>query len=131
MFNNISKTERMYTGSVSLVTVVLLSAILIVSGLTVVFSSIDLQKSNLGLKNRIEIKVSAKSCFEESMNIIKDDLGYTGTYVYNDGDDACNSVITSLGGGISSIDISVDDGTYVYEDSYEIDVSQYPPRVVD
>jgi hypothetical protein len=122
---------KKYEGSASLITVVLLTAILIITGLTVVFMSIDLQKNNLAYKSKVEVKVTAKSCFEESMNVVKDNLTYTGTFNFVENGHSCVSTITSLGAGISEIEVVATDTVFTYKETHQIDVSQYPPKVLE
>ncbi|GAB4158026.1 MAG: hypothetical protein Fur003_1770 [Candidatus Dojkabacteria bacterium] len=129
MFQNVLKK---YNGSASLITMIIIVAILLTMGITVVMTSIDLLKVNDGLTNRINAQVGAKTCFEESLNILKDNLDYVGNFSYsNPSSTDCNAVITDEGSGIRLIEITSSSGEYDYQETHRVDTFQYPIVILE
>jgi hypothetical protein len=85
--------------SISLVTVIIMSAILLLGGLTVISSTIDLAKSNQdSIYHELNV-FRIRSCVEEALNRIKFNHAYTGTASITFTDGNCSAVVTNDPGG--------------------------------
>lgn len=127
---DIRKTSK-YSGSVGLLTVLIMSTILVVSGITVVLLALDLQRGSAGMKYKIEARILSKTCFEEALNIIKDDLAYTGVYSYTQGSNTCTATVTNISPGMLSVITEATYNGYTYGESHTIDATTYPISVAN
>lgn len=123
------RNKEKYSGSVGLLTVLIISSILVVSGITVVLLAVDLQRGSAGLKGKVEARTLSKTCFEEALNIIKDDLGYTGVYNYVDGTNTCTATVTNVAPGILNVETESVYNGYTYGESHTINTTSYPISV--
>ena len=121
------KLEK-YKGSVALPTVILISSILLISGINVVLLSIDIRKASKSYYLYTEARLNAQSCLEEGIAILKFDPDYTGSIEISEDSVVCDGSISNIGGDPTLKDLTV---TSTFEDSiyqmkYEVNVADYP-----
>ena len=115
-------------GSISLTTVLMVSSILLASGLTLVISTVDLSLSTKSFNSQIQAKSRAKTCLEESLYKISKMPSYTGTVNFSYTDGSCSSTIqndtsvstTKIVTTNSNIDV------YNYTEIKKVDTTQTP-----
>jgi hypothetical protein len=130
MINKQFQTDK-YRGAVTLITVIIIMAILVVITTTTILLTIDVSSSNLGLRQRNLAQLNYFNCLEESMNIIKDDLSYSGSISLGDVDSGCTADVTSLGGGMLEIAVDANSGEYTYTRSVHVDTTVLPIQITD
>lgn len=93
--------KRKLRGNVSLTTVIVVGALLIVSGMGLLANSIDIALSTKAYFNQTLADLRVTSCIEEGMFKITKDVAFTGTVsvTYTDGN--CETVISNVGGNTS------------------------------
>jgi type II secretory pathway pseudopilin PulG len=114
-------------GVIALTTLLVVTAILLFSGLTLLITSSDLTQSVARSSRALLAEVYAKSCLEEAMYKISRDSNYTGTVTNSFSDGNCQAAVTN--GGSSStknIALTANSGTYNYSRSYVADSSTNP-----
>ncbi len=85
--------------NISLTTVIIMAAILLMGGLTVLISTMDLARAN---KDSIYYELNTfrlRSCVEEALNRLKFDHSYQGTASITFADGICSAVVTNDPGG--------------------------------
>ena len=117
-----------YNGSVALPTVILISTILLISGINVVMLSIDIRKSSKNYYLYTEARLNAQTCLEEGIATLKFNPTYTGSFNVTLPSGSCDGVVTNIGGDpdLKDLTVSSDFEDSLYEMSYEVDVSDYP-----
>lgn len=90
--------QEKVAGNISLTTVILVGAILIVSGMAVLSNAIDIAMSTKSYFNRNMADLRASTCIDEGMYKIAKQSTYTGTTTVNYADGNCVVVITNIGG---------------------------------
>lgn len=86
---------RYKKGSIALTTVLMVSAILLASGLTLILTSIDLSFASKNFNSYQLSKIRSKTCLEESLYKISKNPSYTGTVSYTYSDGSCTAIITN------------------------------------
>lgn len=114
--------------SVSLTTVLVTSAILLVGSITVLFNIIDMSKTN---KNNVMYELNnirADSCLEETMNKLKFNPNYTGTVSIAFTDGNCESIVSidPVNNDIRVLKITSIIEEYFYSINKRVDVSETP-----
>lgn len=85
-------------GSIALITVLVVSSILLISGLTIVLSSVDYSKSVKNISKVVDSGPIIDSCFEESMYKIKLNKNITGPFTITVDSLSCNANIQNDAG---------------------------------
>jgi hypothetical protein len=113
--------------NVSLTTVIVTSAVLLVSTITVMLSIMDMSKSSKNNYNYEMNTLRAVSCIEESMNRIKYNPNFTGTVTIAFGDGTCESVVSlDSDPNIRNLSITSQYNGYYYQVNKKADISQSP-----
>lgn len=128
-----SKNAKKYSAGVALPTVVLISSVLLIGGLSLVAMSIDVRKSSKGFGQYVKASMQAEVCLEESVQILKYDPTYTGNFNLTFPTGECDSFVSNIGGDPNLKEVVV---TSVFEDSdyekkYQVDVSDYPITITE
>jgi hypothetical protein len=125
------RIKQKYEGVIALMTVILVMAILVSSTIATLLLTIDIGESSAGLRGKAIAEIMQYNCLEESLNKIKQNLSYTGTFTIGDSNYGCNATITNLGTGLSSVDISSNSNDYTYQRSVTVNVNEYPIVITD
>jgi hypothetical protein len=94
---NILKAKRLQ-GNISLTTVILVGALLIISGMAVLGNAIDVAMSTKSYFNRNIAEIRLVTCIEESMYKFTKNPNYTGTFSVTYSDGSCQATVTDIGG---------------------------------
>jgi hypothetical protein len=110
---NHKKNKR---GMIALVSLIFLSTVLMVTGTTVLFTSIDLTRSTSEFFKGNLSQASAQSCIEEALKKIQDNKSFTGNLNITTSSSTCTGTITNQGADnsikIISISNTQDSRTY-------------------
>lgn len=117
-----------YRGSVALPTVILISSILLISGINVVLLSIDIRKASKSYYLYTEARLNAQSCLEEGIAILKFDPDYVGSIEISEDTVVCDGSETNIGGDptLKELIVSSTFENSVYQMTYEVNVADYP-----
>lgn len=131
MFLNKLKNKK-EKGAAALVTLIIVSTILLLSGVTLVLNSIDLNKSLKGFQSTQTLYIKSRSCFEDAMSRIQFNPGYTGTISITSDEITCQAVVSinSENGNHRDINLSSDDGEFFYSEFTVIDATTNPISIV-
>jgi hypothetical protein len=88
--------KRKQSGSIALTTVIIITAILLSGGITLLLTSIDLSNMRKGQTATTKAQFQYQSCLEEAVRRIKLNSSYTGTITVNpSGTLLCTAVVTN------------------------------------
>lgn len=115
-------------GNVSLTTVLVTSAILLLSGTTLLFGSIDQGRVSKDNVNYELAQIRSYSCLEEAMNKIKRSQSFTGLaeISYEDGQCEAEVIIDPMNSNIRLINIISIYNNYQISNSKKVDISTSP-----
>jgi hypothetical protein len=120
-------------GSIALITVIVISGILLASGIAVVMLSADLAMSSKNYTAKVRMETALRTCLEESLFRVKSDLDFEGNVSYTNGYQECNALVeddpVTPDVKIISVEASVED--YVTSDVFRADVSSEPFQLID
>jgi|SRR6185369_8776896 len=113
-------------GSVALTTVIVVTAILLISGVSLALTSGDLAKATKNFTNRFIAKAYSQSCLEESLLKIKS--GYTGTFTMTVDLGSCSSTVAINGSNSNYRDLTLQgvQGSNNFKETRTYDISQTP-----
>jgi len=116
-------------GSVSLLTVIIMSAILLLGGLTVISVTIDLAKSNQdSIYHELNV-FRIRSCVEEALNRIKFNHTFVGTASITFSDGSCSAEVTNDPGGnlnLKRISVTAQINNYYHSVNKLVDITNTP-----
>ena len=81
-------------GSIALITVIVISGILLASGIALTLLSADLALSTENYSARIRLEGSVRTCLEESLHHIKINKSFTGLVEYSENGDSCTADVS-------------------------------------
>lgn len=120
-------------GNVSLTTVILVGALLIVSGMGLLANAIDITLSTKSYFNRMLAESRISTCVEEAMYKLAKNPPYTGpiTVAYSDGN--CQVQISNIGGDPTkkNLQISATIGQYTVTKTKKADTTTSPMSVTN
>ncbi|MBW7953685.1 MAG: hypothetical protein QY330_00605 [Candidatus Dojkabacteria bacterium] len=122
-------------GLIALSTLIIVTAILLVGGITLLITSADLAKATRSYNQILYTGLRSRSCLEEALYRLRIDPFFTGSVIlpfpdsYPDGN--CSASISNLSGNLRQISV-----TSVFEDvtitkTSTVDISTNPPTLVD
>jgi hypothetical protein len=119
--------------NITLTTVVVIGAILLISGTALLFMTIDLSIAAKSYVNSGYAEVNSISCLEESLNRLKQSSTYTGTLSVTYNGSNCQSTITDdpVYGNIKHISIISYYGEYQYAKNKRVDISTDPDTLMN
>ncbi|PIY16829.1 hypothetical protein CO112_02200 [Candidatus Dojkabacteria bacterium CG_4_9_14_3_um_filter_150_Dojkabacteria_WS6_41_13] len=94
----LDKKQKRAKGNISLTTVILVGALLIVSGMAVLSNAIDIAMSTKSYFNRTMTDIRTSTCIEEGMRKLVKLSSYTGTVSVTYPDGSCQVVIADVVG---------------------------------
>jgi hypothetical protein len=125
------KLFKLKKASVALTSVLLISAILLSSGITLVLTNIDLARASKDFFALQKNKLNAETCLEESLFDIKQNFSYTGTFNYSNPVGSCTAVVSDgTPSTIKIVEMTSIVGDYYYRTTVRIDTTQNPIAVV-
>ena len=118
-------------GTIALITVLIVSSMLLSTGVAIVLSSIDLTLSASNINGKLAAEGLIRTCLEESMMKLKYDPAYTGNVNYNNGQGSCTAVISdNANPDYKDVSVTTDAQGYVMNSNYTADISQNPFELV-
>lgn len=122
-----------YPGSVALPTVILISTILLIGGLSLVSISIDVRRATKGYAEHTQASLEAKVCLEETIQILKFEQDYTGSFEITFPTGSCDSVTSNIGASttLKEVVITSEYNSSQYEKVYQVDVTNYPLTITE
>lgn len=120
-------------GVIALTTFVLISAILLVAGSTLILTNIDLSKTSKDFLNKNLARIHSYSCLEETLYKISNNSGFTGQIDFTFTNGNCSAIISvnSLNPLHRDVDLAGIYSGYYYTENKLIDVSTMPISVLD
>ena len=103
-------------GTITLTTVILFTAMLMIAGVTLTLTSIDLSNNTKSFNNINLAQIRSSTCIEESVYRVKASTSYTGTFTSTYSDGSCVGTITNDSAPsrkVASITSSVGTSNYV------------------
>ena len=120
-------------GSIALITVIVISGILLASGIAVILLSADLAIASQDYSAKVRMESALRTCLEESLFRVKGDIDFVGDVSYTNGFQQCSSVVSddpiTPDVKIISVDASYDG--YGTTDEFSVDVSSEPFQILD
>lgn len=131
MFLNKIRNKKQ-KGAAALLTLIILSTVLLLAGITLVLNSIDLNKSLKGFQTSQSLYIKSRSCFEDAMSKIQFNSGYTGTSSITSSGVTCQATVTINSGNSTyrDIAISANNGEFYYTDTTTINTTTNPISIV-
>lgn len=126
--NNLRKNKK---GVIGLTTLLLLSSILVVSGIALVLTSIDLGESSINNFRLSVAKTTLNSCFEESMIRISRNKNYVGEVTLDINGSSCTAEISDSGVNQKRVDINSTNIENSFSQSFFVDTSSDPISLID
>lgn len=124
------KEKDLYKGGIALPTVIILTGILILTGTTLVLSSIDLRKSSKNNQYRISAQIGINNCLEESIQRLKYNPDFTGLLTVPISSGECSATVTdSLQPGFKEVELTATSGDVYITDEYIVNITTYPFEV--
>jgi len=129
-YNNFINKKR--KGAAALITLIILSTFLLVTGITLTLNSIDLNKSLKGFRSTENLYILSRSCSEDALSRLRSNMSYTGTISIVNGSSTCQATVSVDGSNVNYKDIavSVNDGEFYFNDKIIVDISQSPIVIV-
>jgi hypothetical protein len=121
--NNLKKPK----GMIALTTVLFVSTILMLAGLTLVITGVDFALTSKANYNGSLAQIRSRSCLEESLYKIKNNLAYTGNFsiAYPDGN--CSATVTNDALlNIKNVALTGTVGSYNFSQSRKVNTSTIP-----
>ena len=125
--------KKKFKANISLTTVIITTTILLLSGVTVLFSSIDLSHSTESANAKMLNELRAKSCVEEGLIRLKNNILFTGVAAITFNDGSCSNTVSidpqNNNNRIFTIISIISD--YQYTVAKHIDISREPFVIID
>jgi hypothetical protein len=129
MFPNINKNSK---GSVAITSVIAISSILLVAGITLTLTTADFAKSTRNYENRFQNEINADSCLEEAIYKLNLAPTYVGNVSITTDSGSCVAALVAVSGDPNMKDVNITStfDNNVYEETHRIDISDSPPSIV-
>ena len=119
-------------GGIALTTVIVLSGVLLTTGIAIAITAIDLRKASEAATDNFVAESYSLTCLDESVNKLKFNPTYTGNFSLTLPDGDCSSFITNNANpNYKDVAIMSSKGRSIVEVSYVLDVSDYPFQIVN
>ena len=123
---------NMYKGSIALTTMIIISSLLLMAGLTTVLTAIDLRNATANVNRAQEARLNGWTCLEEAVQRVKYDVLFTGDITLLLSDGGCVATVTDDASiGVKAIEINATADEFTYTVVRRVDVSDYPFELLD
>lgn len=124
--------KKRYEGNIALTTVLVLMAILVISGTTMLMGSLDMARIANDYRDTKTLELYASSCLEEGLRKLSIDTGYTGSFEFDQNDLACDIAIATETGNpsVKIISISATVKNFYYFTSARVNITTNPISVL-
>jgi hypothetical protein len=113
-------------GSVALTTVILISGLLLIGGLTVIVVSIDVSRISRIVSDAEIARIQSTTCFEEGLLQMKQNELFLGEVNL---DNCSYTIANTVNPDIRMMEIASEAGPYSYSRMYRVDISTTPYTV--
>ena len=120
-------------GSIALVTVIVVSGILLATGVVIVLANADLALSAEGFLAQVHIDTTERTCLEECLYRVKLDPDFRGMVNFSNESGACTADITTdpIDPNIIEVDVTVAADEFARNSTIRVDISSEPYEIVD
>lgn len=127
-----SISQKRMNGSVALTTLIVIMAILLSAGATLIVLNVDMAKSTKDYSNVVKNDLDIESCLQESLLKLKNDPSYTGSQIMSVDGIQCNLSITvdTENANYRDVTVSTNGTDYSYDKSIIVDISTAPITIV-
>ena len=131
MFYNKIITKKV-KGAAALVTLIIVSTVLLLSGITLILNSLDLNKALKGYGSSQILYIQSRSCLEDAMSKLLFNSSYTGTASITSQGITCQTTVALNGSNSNhrNIELTANDGEFYYSDNIVVDISLNPITIV-
>lgn len=127
----ISKHDN-YNGGVALTTVIIIMALLISSGLTVVIAGIDHRRAASSQVANTKARINSRSCLEEAVQKIKFNPNFVGSLSLVAVDGGCEATISNdTNPTVKVVSYKGSYGESNYSTTAKVDFSTYPFSITE
>ena len=119
-------------GSITLTTVLVVSAILLAGGISLILTSIDLSNAAKDTFNSSQTSIRSNTCLEEGIYKLNRSSTFTGSLSVDYSDGECFVVIQNDNNNnqIKILNITSQVNSYVHEEVVRIDISKNPFEII-
>ncbi len=119
---------KLKRGAVALTSVIVMLAILLLAGISVSITSIDVSVISRNFESTISSKVASRTCLEEAMYKISYNILYTGNFNYVFDNVSCEVVVSNVVGqtAIKSIQVIANTSEFGINEVFFADTSTNP-----
>jgi hypothetical protein len=119
-------------GSVALITVLIITATLLSTGVALVLISLDLSMATKDALSRQRVEAMKQTCVEESLSRLKASAGYSGTLTYSYNGDTCSSTVTTdlNDPNVRVLAVTGTTDGYSLDETVRVDISTEPFHVL-
>lgn len=130
LFNKIINQKK--KGAAALITLIILSTVLLLTGITLVLNSIDLNRSLKGFISSQFLFIQSRSCLEDAMSKLQFNSGFNGTVTFNSNGITCQAVVSNNAGNSNyrDINLSANNGEFYYSELKIVNISTNPITAV-
>lgn len=121
----------MKKGSIALTTVIVLTGILLLGGITLTLNSIDLSSGTKDYFARNLAETRLRSCIEESLLKLKSNQAFAGNVVVTYSDGNCTSVISNESATVKILTITSTVDEYTLSEIKRVDISTDPDTLLN
>ena len=117
----------------ALITVIVLSGVLLASGIAIVLMVADLAIATESFTSRFRLEGTVRTCLEESLFKVKADPEFVGLVSYTNSGDSCDADVSDdlVDPSIKIVDITASIDGFSLVRSYSVDISQEPFQILD
>lgn len=116
---------------IALTTLLVVTAILLFGGITILLTSIDITRTTDSSSNIVLGRLRSRSCLEEAMYHIRADANYTGTITINYLDGSCEAQVTNATASTKNINVKGIIDEFTYEELRVADITLEPIQLID
>lgn len=120
----IHRTKKQ-SGYIALTTVLIVTTILVLGGVTLAISAVDYNISVEGSTTSVLMKNTNSACLEESLYRLKNNSAYTGTFTVALNSESCSGTVSNLTGYplVRRVVITSTNETFTSTDTFNVDTA--------
>ncbi len=121
---------RKRKGNIALTTVLIVSAILIAGGLTLLLSTIDTTIASKNFGSNTLSQLGIRNCLEETMYRLRTNMNYTGNFTVTYSNGSCTATVTnSTPATTKNVAVTSTYNSYTSTKTYKVDTTTAPMSV--
>jgi hypothetical protein len=126
------KNTTAIKGNITLTTVLFVSVILLLGGITLVITNIDFTLASKGFYNGTLAQIRSRTCLNDSLLRLKTNTAYTGSFTISFTDGTCSATVANgSSANTKTISLSAAVNGYSYSQTKNVDTSVIPFRVTN